>query len=438
MTKGKLFKIITLALSMALLTPFANKVQATEDANNINIVSQAAIVMDYDTGEIIYEKNANDKKFLASTTKLMTSLLFAEHNKKTDTIPYTATAKAQPPYTLDSEKMKPYGKSFKVGDTLSADIVMKGLLLFSGNDAAYMIADEVGGSKEGFAKMMNDRAKDLGLNATYFENPNGLPEKSSDGKEHDVNYSNAYELALLTKAAYENDWIKETTELHDAEVILPGNTRVKLENRNTELGKNGNIGGKTGITNDAGTCFAGVYERNSKKYLTVVLKSDRNSDVKRFEDINKIMNYSQDATREVYKKSGEEVGTANLEYKLFKFFGPTKTITAPIVLKEDVKLYSNSINNNEATINVNSKENDAWKVASEDSTKLTVSVKQFSTDVNGKVDISTMSLIKANMLPYFALLAVIIVVIVLVLSIIKMIKTTGRNKKKNYKRRRRY
>ncbi|MBD7911329.1 MULTISPECIES: serine hydrolase [Clostridium] len=436
MTKRKLFKTITLALSIALLTPFANKVQAKEDGSSINIVSQAAIVMDYDTGEIIYEKNANEKKFLASTTKLMTSLLFAEHNKKTDTITYTESAKIQPPYTLDSEKMKPYGKSFKVGDTLSADIVMKGLLLFSGNDAAYMISDAVGGSKEGFAKMMNDRAKQLGLDNTHFENPNGLPEKSSDGKEHDVNYSTAYELALLTKAAYENDWVKETVQLHNADVILPGNTRVKLENRNTELGKNGNIGGKTGITDEAGTCFSGVYERNGKKYLAAVLKSDRNSDSKRFEDIDAIMDYSENANREVYKKSGEEVGTAELQYKMFKFFGPTKTITAPIVLKEDVMLYNNSINNNEAVINVNSEENDAWKVASEDSTKLTVSVKQFSTDVKGKVDVSTGSLIKANIIPYIALLAVVIIAIVLVLAIVKMIKNSGKKKRKSYKRRR--
>ncbi|MDS0524769.1 serine hydrolase [Clostridium sp. SHJSY1] len=433
MTKGKLFRTITLALSIAFLTPFANKVYATENVNNINIVSKAAIVMDYDTGEIIYEKNANDKMFLASTSKLMTALLFAEHNKETDNITYTESAKAQPPYTLDNDMMKPYGKSFTVGQTLTADVVMKGLLLFSGNDTAYMISDEVGGSKEKFADMMNKKAKEMGLDNTHFENPNGLPENG-----HDVNYSNAYELALLMKAAYENEWINKTVQLHDANITLPEYTKVKLENRNFELGKNGNIGGKTGITNEAGTCFAGVYERNNKKFLAVVLKCDLNDNLKRFDDINKMMTYSQDANREVYKKSGEEVGTAELEYKLFRFFGPKKTINAPIVLAEDVNLYNNSINFNEASIKLNSDENNAWKVASEDSTKLTVSVKHFSTDVKGKVNISTMTIIKANILAYLALIAVIVIVIILILLIIKMINNSRHKKKNKYRSRIRF
>ena len=141
--------------------------------------------MDYDTGEIIYEKNANDKMFLASTTKLMTALLFAEKFNKTDLITYTGTAKAQPEYSLDLNYMKTNNKAMTVGDTLSADVVMKSLLLYSANDAAYMISDAVGGDTSKFADMMNAKAKELGLTGTHYENPNGLP--GADGK--DVNYS---------------------------------------------------------------------------------------------------------------------------------------------------------------------------------------------------------------------------------------------------------
>lgn len=429
MTKRKLLKTITLTLSLLLLAPAAKIVQATED-NQPKIVAEAGIIMDYDTGEIIYEKNANDKMYLASTTKLMTAILFAEHNSKNDSITYTQEAKNQPPYTLQSEKMAPAGKTLSVGDTMSADVVMKSLLLYSANDVAYMISDEVAGNTESFSKMMNDKAAKLGLTNTHFENPNGLPINNVD-----VNYSTAYELAIIAKAAYENDWIRETLLLPDAYVTLPQNTTVKLENRNIELGKNGNIGGKTGVTNMAGTCFAGVYERDGKKYLAAVLKDDRNNDSQRFKDIDKMMDYSENATRKVYKANGDEVGTAELEYKVFGFFGPKKTITAPIVLAEDVQLYNNDMNNSEAVITVDSKTTSAWKAASSDQVSLTVEVKQFSTTAKGKIDLSTFSLIKSNILIYLATVILLVIIVVLVMLIIRMINNKKR-KRSSYRRRR--
>ena len=151
MTKKITLKTFALAICFTLLAPFAT---STFAATEPEIISEAGIVMDYDTGEIIYEKNANEQMYLASTTKLMTALLFAENVGKKDLITYTQDALDQPPYTMNSEQMMPVGKSFKVGDTLDADTVMKELLLFSGNDAAVMIADHVGGSVDGFVKMM--------------------------------------------------------------------------------------------------------------------------------------------------------------------------------------------------------------------------------------------------------------------------------------------
>lgn len=428
MTKNKILKTLALTLSISLLAPFASKVHAKE--SQPTIVSKAGIVMDYDTGEVIYDKNANDKMFLASTTKIMTALLFAENAEKTDQITYTQTAMDQPPYTMQSEQMKPYGKSFKVGDTLDADTVMKELLLFSGNDAAYMIADHVGKTSENFMNMMNDRAKELGLNNTHFGNPNGLPVNGVD-----VNYSTAYELALLTKVAFQNDWIRETMALSKARVVLPDNNIQDIINRNEELGKNGNIGGKTGVTDQAGTCFAGVYERNGRKLIGTVLKSDRNSNTQRFEDLNSMMNYSYAAKKEAIKKSGDKVGTLELEYKLFRWFGPTKTIEAPITLAEDVLLYPNAMNEKNLEITLNSENNDAWKAASQKTTPLTVTVNEFKTEVNGNVGVSTMQLIKANIMVYLAVIAVIAIIVVLVIFIIKMIGNSGRRSRK---RRRRY
>ncbi|MGG7177003.1 D-alanyl-D-alanine carboxypeptidase family protein [Clostridium paraputrificum] len=431
MTKKNLLKTLALTLSISLLAPFASKVHAKE--SQPDIISKAGIVMDYETGEVIYDKNGTERMALASTTKIMTALLFAENAKKTDQITYTESAKAQPPYTIDSEKMRPYGKEFKIGDTVDADTVMKGLLVYSGNDFAYMIADHVAGDADKFVAMMNAKAKELGLNNTVFGNPNGVP-----GPNGDVNFSTAYELARLTKIVYENEWIRETMQLVDPKVTLPGNTIVTLETRNKELGKNGNIGGKTGITNQAGGCFTGVYERNGRKLIGTVLKCVGGSDVldlKKFEDLDSMMTYSYAADKEVYKKSGEEIDSVELEYKLFRFFGPTKTITAPVKLAEDVKLYSNSINDKETEIKLNSDNNDAWKVASENTTPLTVTARDFTTEVKGTVDVTTMQLINANLLVYLAVVAVVIIIIVLIVFIIKMMGNMGR---KRTRRRRRY
>lgn len=432
--KKNFFKTLALTLAMSLAAPFAGSVYAKEVEPTI--VSEAAIVMDYDTGEIVYEKNANEKMYLASTTKVMTALLFAESKAKKDTLTYTEEALAQPPYTMNSEQMAPYGKSLKVGDTLDADTVMKELLLFSGNDAAYMIADNVSGDSKTFVDEMNKRAEELGLSSTHFENPNGLPGTKEDGTSGDVNYSTAYELAIITREAFKNDWVRETMALSEANVILPGDTRIKIENRNTELGKNGNIGGKTGVTNDAGTCFAGVYERDGRKLVGVVLKSDRNDNNKRFEDLNSMMDYSYPLEKEVYKASGEEVGTMELEYKLFGFFGPKKTISTTINLAEDVKLYPNDINDTEAKITLNNKqEQSAWKVASDNKVDLSVNVMQYTEDVKGTVDITVGSLIKANLIIYIAVVVGIVIIIVLIIFIVKVIANGNRRRRS---RRRRY
>lgn len=428
MKKRFTLKTLALALSIFLLAPFTSSVLAATDEPTI--ISEAAIVMDYETGEIIYEKNANEQMYLASTTKLMTALLFAENANKKDNIPYTEDALAQPPYTMNSEQMLPTGKSLKVGDVINADTVMKELLLFSGNDTAVMIADYVAGNTDKFVEMMNDRASKLGLNNTHFENANGLPVNGSD-----VNYSTAYELALLTKEAYKNEWVRKTMALSETRVTLPGNTIIDLENRNSELGKNGNIGGKTGVTDAAGTCFAGLYERDGKKYVTVVLKCDRHDNNARFVDIKAMMDYSEDAEKVVYKKSGETVGNVELSYKLFRFFGPKKTIKADIKLSEDALIYDNDINKDEAKITFNQGDQNAWQIASDNSVKLTLNIKDYSENLKGEVEISTSQLLKANLGVYLATLAVIIIIVVLVILIIRLIRSSGRNRRR---RRRRY
>lgn len=426
MKKNFILKTLILTLSISLFSPLAsiNAKAATTAQPDIN--AQAAITMDLETGEIIYCKDADSKRYPASTTKLLTGLLLAENKQKSDEIAFTESAKIQPEYSLNINFMH---NSMKVGDTMSADDVMKGLLLFSGNDTAYMIADNVAGNSQKFADMMNAKAKEIGANNSHFVTANGL---------HDENhYTTAYDLSLITKAAFQNDWERETMELADASIQING-AKVLLENRNLGLGKNGNIAGKTGLTNAAGGCLAAVYEVNGRKLIGVVLKSRQvdNADMTKFNDMDSIMNYSYNTSKTVYKSSGEEVGTTDVQYKSFGFFGPTKTITVPLKLTQDVTYYSNAINDAESQITYDKTDSSAWKLLFNKDVTLTYSTRNHNESVAGSVDISFGNILKDNIIIYIATLASIIIIITLII-LIKNMASNSRRRKSSYSRRRR-
>ena len=428
MKKNLILKTLLLTLSISLFSPMASiKGNATTSAAQPEINAQAALTMDLETGEIIYCKDADSKRYPASTTKLLTGLLLAENKQKSDPIEFTESAKAQPEYSLNINFMH---NSMQVGDTMSADDVMKGLLLFSGNDTAYMIADNIAGNSEKFAEMMNAKAKELGAENSHFITANGL---------HDDNhYTTAYDLSLITKAAFENDWEREVMGLSDASIEING-AKVLLENRNLGLGHNGNIGGKTGLTNAAGGCLAAVYERDGRKLIGIVLKSRQvdNADMTKFNDMDAIMDYSYGLAKTVYKASGEEVGTTDVEYKSFGFFGPKKTITVPLKLTQDVTYYSNTINDNESQITYNKTDATAWNLLFNKDVNLTYSTRNHSETVTGTVDISFGDILKDNIIIYIATLASIIIIITLII-LIKNMASNSRRRRSSYSRRRRY
>ncbi|KHD15684.1 D-alanyl-D-alanine carboxypeptidase family protein [Clostridium butyricum] len=426
MKKNFILKTLILTLSISLFSPLASINAKATTVAQPDINAQAAITMDLETGEIIYCKDADSKRYPASTTKLLTGLLLAENKQKSDEIAFTESAKIQPEYSLNINFMH---NSMKVGDTMSADDVMKGLLLFSGNDTAYMIADNVAGNSQKFADMMNAKAKEIGANNSHFVTANGL---------HDENhYTTAYDLSLITKAAFQNDWERETMELADASIQING-AKVMLENRNLGLGKNGNIAGKTGLTNAAGGCLAAVYEVNGRKLIGVVLKSRQvdNADMTKFNDMDSIMNYSYNTSKTVYKSSGEEVGTTDVQYKSFGFFGPTKTITVPLKLTQDVTYYSNAINDADSQITYDKTDLSAWKLLFNKDVTLTYSTRNHNESVAGSVDISFGNILKDNIIIYIATLASIIIIITLII-LIKNMASNSRRRRSSYSRRRR-
>jgi len=430
--KNVILKTLVLTLSLSLFSPLAiNSLAATNTTTAAKtqvsadglpeIKAEAALTIDYDTGEVIYCKDADSKRYPASTTKLLTGLLLAENKKNTDQLEYTKSAKEQPEYSLNLNYMH---NTMQPGDKVSADDIMKGLLLFSGNDTAYVIADNISGDAKSFSDLMNKRAKELGANSSNFITPNGL--------HNDNHYTTAYDLSLIAKAAFNNPWEKETMELQKAPITLK-TSKIILENRNLTLGKNGNIAGKTGTTVPAGGCLVTIYEREGRKLIGVVLKSRQidNADMTKFDDMDSIMNYSYAIAKETYKPSGDSIGTAQVQYKSFVAFGPTKTISVPLKLTQNVSYYKNAINDAESQITFNGTTSSGWDLIFDKNVKLTYSTRNHTEEVTGAVDISLSTLLKDNIMIYISTLVAIVIIITLI-ALIKSMASSSRRKKNNY------
>jgi len=386
-----------------------------EDLSNIS--GTQAIIYDYETGEIIYTKDIDSKSYPASITKLMTALLLAENFNKDDMLTYTQSAADQPAYS--------YGKNVEqvlVGDKMSAEDAMYALLLFSGNDIAYMIADNVSGDSSKFVDAMNLKAKELEMYNTTFVTPNGIDDNT------DAHLTTPYDIALMTKAAYANEWIK-TAMGKDRVVVSTENSREReIENRNKNLGLNGNVGGKTGYTTKAGRCLTAIYENNGRTLIGVVMNSEYNypEDTIVFEDMNTLMEYGFNREKDTLKKSGDIVKTVTASYKAIPFIGPNRTIEIPIFINEDINYYKTEI---EPIISVDVDNFDIWKIDPSTSLgKLTVTLKDYSKSYELYSNISTSKILKDNIIIYVGLGIGVLILIILLVILFK--KIFGRKKRR--------
>ena len=423
----KFFRALMLVICLTLVAPFFNTTKAFA-ATEPQIIGASAITMDMDTGEIIYSKNADVQRSPASTTKLLTSLLFAENKNKSDIISYSDVSAAVTETALTNF----IGNTAKAGDTLTADEVMNAVMVYSANDAAVMMAESVAGSVDAFSELMNEKAKEIGAVNSHFVSPNGL---ETDPNNHNV--TTAYDLALIASAAYQNDWVREASGLAKTSVTLDGK-KIYIETRDKILGVDGNIGVKTGNETKAGLCFVGFYNRNGRNLVTVVLGSEYGADgMNVFNDTEAIANYSYAAEKTTYKSAGDEISTVDLSYKLFKFFGPTKTITAPVVLNQDIEYYKNDFNDTNATLEVPSNELNAWKVASNNNVDLVFTAGKYSETVKGSITLKVGQILKANIGVYVLALLITVLIIVLIFVIIKLMinsKRRRRNRRSRYSR----
>ena len=384
--KKKSLSTFILTILLIICTSFGN---VANGLNNINITAQSAIVMDMDTGEVIASKNADIQRPVASTMKLLTSLIYAENISKGEMISFTEEALKTTQTALNNLK------KINVGDKISSDDLMKAVLLHSANDAAYLMADAVSGNYKDFVKIMNDRVKSLGLEDTYVVNPCGLESNALDPNNTEINLSTAYDMAIIAREAYNNSWIRETIskESENMTIDIEGEA-VQIKLRNKILGQDGNVGGKTGNESQAGHCFVGFFQRDGRNLVTVALGCDYGTDgTNVFNDTITIADHGYLTEKEVFKKAGEEIGTVELEYRAYGIVGPKKSITVPVIATEDVMYYKNDINGKNAKIEYNNENKSAWKLANKE-VELNFSLPNYSSKITGKVDLSKVYLIK--------------------------------------------
>ena len=275
---SKLLKILLLSITLIYcLTPYIfaddkdeilennstiNKqiVETIEtSSNNVNlpdINSRAAVVIDRATNKILYGKKENEKRKMASTTKIMTSLVIIENCNLDETIEV-------------SKKAANTGGSrlgLKTNDKITIRDLLYGLMLCSGNDTAVALAEHLGGNIEAFSEIMNNKAKELKLENTHFVTPHGL-----DADDH---YTTAFELAKLANIALNNEVFRKIVGTKNYTVTINGQPK-SITNTNELLGNLAGVYGvKTGFTNGANRCLVTACKRNNLDIVCVVLGAD--------------------------------------------------------------------------------------------------------------------------------------------------------------------
>lgn len=282
---------------------FENTIEVT--AANVSELqktnSRRYIVYDRISKSMIIGKNEDVKSAMASTTKIMTTIVILE---KTD-LDETVTVSAKAGGTGGSRL------GLKRGDKASVRDLLYGLMLRSGNDAAVALAEHVGGSVKGFAELMNEKASELGLTNTHFVTPHGL-----DDANH---YTTALELAKLTDYAMDNETFAKIVGTKSTTIYINNQPR-QINNTNELLGVlNGVVGVKTGFTNNAGRCLVTETKRNNMDVITIVLGADTKKD--RTKDSVNLIEY----TFSKYKMY-------NLEEQIIEEFNKWKNINEKRIL----------------------------------------------------------------------------------------------------------
>lgn len=254
--------VLPLALALpAFFAPvFAAEVpqEASANTEGPSVSAQCAAVIHMDTGEVLFVKNGEERRAMASTTKIMTALLTLEE---------AAIQNREVEITREMVLVEGSSMGLREGDRLTLRDLAVGMLTVSGNDAANSAAIAISGSRESFVERMNQRAQELGLENTHFETPSGL-----DGETH---YSTALDMAKLAAAAMQNPDFAAIAGSKTAKVtFLSPEKTVTYQNHNKLLSLyEGCTGVKTGFTKKAGRCLVSAAERDGVRLVAVTLNA---------------------------------------------------------------------------------------------------------------------------------------------------------------------
>lgn len=226
---------------------------ASAESRTPIVSAKAAVLYEPKTKSFLYEKGADLRLPMASTTKIMTALVAIENSSLDEIV------------TISEEMTNIEGSSayLKVGEKITMEELLYALMLASANDAAVAIACKVGGSVEDFALLMNERAKSIGLKDTSFKNPHGL-----DDTEH---YTTARELSLIAAEAMKNDLFRKISSTYKESFISEERSRTYVNHNKLLKRYDGCIGVKTGFTKRCGRCLVGAAERDGLGFITVTL-----------------------------------------------------------------------------------------------------------------------------------------------------------------------
>lgn len=242
----------------------------TATATEVNISARCAVVMISDTSQVVFEKNSVEKRGIASTTKIMSSIVALESGKSHCTT------------VVKSEDIAVEGTSsgLREGDEVSLLALVRAMLLSSGNDAANVTATLVAGGKEPFAELMNDKARSIGMMSTHFVNSSGLTEEG--------HYSTAYDMALLGSYAIKNPAFSSICRMKSCSISYGERGSTTLYNHNKFLDMyDGAYGIKTGFTKASGRCLVTAAQRNGVTLVCVTLDAPDD-----WRDHEKLMDYS--------------------------------------------------------------------------------------------------------------------------------------------------
>ena len=279
---------------------------AASGDDSLALYAQSAVLMDADTGRILYAKNAEEQRPMASTTKIMTLILALENANPDDIVMISDYAASMPDVQLHLRA----GEHYRLGDLLYS------MMLESHNDSAVAIAEHVGGTVPGFAALMNAKARDIGCYATYFITPNGLDAEDDTG----VHSTTAADLARILRycimqSPKKEEFLKITRTNAYSFSDLEGIRTFTVGNKNAFLHMmEGALTGKTGFTGNAGYCYVGALRQEERTFIVALLACGwPNNRSYKWSDTRKLMSYGLE--NYMYRKVWQEPKLPELPVK---------------------------------------------------------------------------------------------------------------------------